>query len=287
MRRPREQRRIVQGEIDEEIAFHLDEAARDRVAAGMTEAEAHANAALDFGDVTRIRTACERQRLWGDHMMQRFHVTLTLFLALCTGFLAIQWGRDLGARQAQIEALEARIQMLTPAQAVESTRADFGRYAVGDTIAVVDVKQPDRLNLTQTIRADGTILMPDVGWVQAAELTRAELSAKLNEQLQAYYVDAPQIEIVLQESAPHRVPPVPNVIVAVGNRLRYADPIRPQEWSGEARVEADGTCLFPVVGRLSVAGLTRSELESLVRSRMKTFFRDGSEATFDVVKGDR
>ncbi len=285
------ERSEIQSEIDEEIAFHLEEAVRERVAAGLPEDVARASAVADFGNVGKVRIACQRQRLWRDHMMQRFHMTLTLFLALCTGFFALQWARAHGARQAAVEAQQALISASKAAEVLRperATRQDLTRYAVGDTLRIVDMVEPDRFHFAQQIRVDGMILMPDIGWVRAEGMTRQALSDELNRAMSPYHVNPPQFEISLEEPSLHRVPPVSSITVAAEDSIRFADPVRPDEWSGEVRVQPDGTCLFPVIGRLQVAGVTRPDLEALVRERMALFYRDGhSEALIDIVKAPR
>jgi predicted permease len=57
-RRPRFWRADVRGEVDEELAFHLEMRVRDLVAAGMSPPAARAAAERDFGDVRAVRAQC-------------------------------------------------------------------------------------------------------------------------------------------------------------------------------------------------------------------------------------
>jgi predicted permease len=50
------------GELDEELQFHLEQAIQANIAAGMTRAEAHRQALVEFGGVERTREQCHEQR---------------------------------------------------------------------------------------------------------------------------------------------------------------------------------------------------------------------------------
>ncbi|NIQ58522.1 MAG: hypothetical protein GWN71_35760, partial [Gammaproteobacteria bacterium] len=50
----------VRRDLDDELAFHFDEAVRELVARGLTEEEARAKALQDFGDEKAYRAALER-----------------------------------------------------------------------------------------------------------------------------------------------------------------------------------------------------------------------------------
>jgi len=54
--------RRPQGELDEELQFHVEQATEVNLAAGMTAAEARRRALVDFGGVERTREQCHEQR---------------------------------------------------------------------------------------------------------------------------------------------------------------------------------------------------------------------------------
>ena len=57
-----------QGDLDEELRFHVEQATAAKVAAGMTAAEARRQALIEFGGVERAREQCHEQRpgwWWG------------------------------------------------------------------------------------------------------------------------------------------------------------------------------------------------------------------------------
>lgn len=61
--------RQVGGEIDDEIAFHLEERVRELIAGGMEQEEARAEALREFGDLEEAKLDLEeigrrRVRLW-------------------------------------------------------------------------------------------------------------------------------------------------------------------------------------------------------------------------------
>lgn len=49
-------------DLDEEIKFHLEQAIKTRIAAGLPPAEARRHALIDFGGIEPTREQCERQR---------------------------------------------------------------------------------------------------------------------------------------------------------------------------------------------------------------------------------
>jgi predicted permease len=54
--------RKKRNEVDEELAFHLEQAIAAKLAAGLPEPEARRQALIEFGGVERAREQCERQR---------------------------------------------------------------------------------------------------------------------------------------------------------------------------------------------------------------------------------
>lgn len=60
-RLPREARRQVEQELDDELRFHLDRRIERLVAGGMEPDEAREKAIEGFGDVAEVRDYCFRQ----------------------------------------------------------------------------------------------------------------------------------------------------------------------------------------------------------------------------------
>ncbi|MEZ6013717.1 MAG: polysaccharide biosynthesis/export family protein [Planctomycetota bacterium] len=56
----------------------------------------------------------------------------------------------------------------------------------GDRVTVMDILHPD-INLTQTVRPDGKLLLPEVGEVPVAGYTRSDLRAVLTERYSLYF----------------------------------------------------------------------------------------------------
>lgn len=59
--------------------------------------------------------------------------------------------------------------------------------AIKDTLVVTDAYHADELNVNLTVDIDGTVLMPELGAVQVAGLTRTEIQALLMEKYSPYY----------------------------------------------------------------------------------------------------
>ncbi len=58
---------------------------------------------------------------------------------------------------------------------------------IGDTVVYEDARHPEELAGSQKVAIDGTILMPEVGAVRVAGLTRTEIEARLTERYSVYY----------------------------------------------------------------------------------------------------
>jgi protein involved in polysaccharide export with SLBB domain len=59
--------------------------------------------------------------------------------------------------------------------------------AIGDSISITDEHHPDELDATLGIDIDGTVLLPVIGAVPVAGLTRSEIEALLMEKYSPYY----------------------------------------------------------------------------------------------------
>jgi len=59
--------------------------------------------------------------------------------------------------------------------------------AISDTLIVSDSYHPDEISANLTVDIDGTVLLPEIGSVQVAGLTRTEIQALLMEKYSPYY----------------------------------------------------------------------------------------------------
>ncbi|MDZ4772222.1 MAG: permease prefix domain 1-containing protein [Planctomycetota bacterium] len=103
----------IAGDIDAELAFHVEETARELVAGGLVPEEAHAEALRRFGDYGRIRRECARTQMGERIMMQRVQVVLTALLIVAVGVLL--WSNhearaSMSAERAASMAMIARIE---------------------------------------------------------------------------------------------------------------------------------------------------------------------------------
>ena len=57
---------------------------------------------------------------------------------------------------------------------------------IGDSMSITDLYH-DELSITQTVDIDGTVVMPEIGAVHVAGMTRTELEAFLMEKYSPYY----------------------------------------------------------------------------------------------------
>lgn len=108
----------IKAEIDAELAFHLEESARELEKSGFAPDAARDEARRRFGHTERFRRECARTQLGERFMVQRLHFLLTGLLIAIVGFL---W---LGTRraQAEIEAHRSANQELMHRFAAEAER---------------------------------------------------------------------------------------------------------------------------------------------------------------------
>lgn len=278
---PRTDRERIEREIDEEINFHLAARAQALQEAGLGRAEASRTALARFGHRGRIRRACLVQRQWKPIMLQRLHLALTTILlaaAAILGTRSLQADAAYESRLTELSDAVERLQVAPAAAAVavpESPdlpkRVDFSIIAVGDVLGLLDQEHPDDIHVACTVGADGKILLDQVGWVMVAGKTLEEIDAVLNAAYEPFYAVAPRLVTVLKEAAPTRVAVKAEQGVAPGDTLLIFDQAHPGELNLAQRVNPDGTLLLPELGRFHVAGLTRSDLESVLQERYEPF----------------
>lgn len=73
---------------------------------------------------------------------------------------------------------------------------------LGDSLQLTDSFHPEELAATAQVEIDGTVLLPELGAVQVAGMTRTEIEAFLMEKYSAYY---DQLDIKVRIVAPRKV----------------------------------------------------------------------------------
>ena len=86
---PRDDQQI-DAEIDDELAFHIDQATRELVEAGQSDDDAKVNALARFGNVNTIKTQCKRIALEERIMLQRINLVLMIVVLLGVAFVSVQ-----------------------------------------------------------------------------------------------------------------------------------------------------------------------------------------------------
>jgi protein involved in polysaccharide export with SLBB domain len=71
---------------------------------------------------------------------------------------------------------------------------------IGDILTVTDTYQPEELRASERVEIDGTVLLPEIGAVNVAGMTRTEIEALLMDKYSPYY-DLLDIHVRIQSSA--------------------------------------------------------------------------------------
>jgi protein involved in polysaccharide export with SLBB domain len=136
-------------------------------------------------------------------MLQRLHLVATLLLLLAVVGLA--WSNVAFRREALAQARHQRAEAearLQEYMARQKARGDPLRIQTGDKLELIDFH--GALHTIETVAGDGKILVPEVGWVAVAGLTREEAEALLTKTLAAYFLD-PDIKVKVVENEKARV----------------------------------------------------------------------------------
>lgn len=75
--------------------------------------------------------------------------------------------------------------------------------------------------------------------------------------------------------------------VSTGARIQVLDNAHPDDVTLDLTVSPDGTILVPFVGRMYVAGLSRSQLESYLTERLSPYFLDPPEIYTEISEATR
>ena len=136
-------------------------------------------------------------------MLQRLHLATTIVLLISVVTL---WLRDRAARAEAAMALdrlhaetELHMDILQRARAAPG---DPLVVRVGDELVLVNLENPD-LDIRETVAADGMILVPEVGRVPVAGLTREEAEKALNAALAPYYLE---VDVKVKVQRPTKEP---------------------------------------------------------------------------------
>ena len=202
------ERASVEADVRREIAAHLDLATEDGVRSGLDPARARLSAEDRFGDVERIVRASRyvKRKEW--IRMQRLNVTLVALLAIAVGWLAAQTIALRAESRVVARAMEALIAERSTGEAVrESVPGPLTRppepvdpeqivLHVGDRVTVSDVLcHLSPVSVTDEIDRAGLLLLPDLGRVRLAGLSRPGAETLLNERYREYYEE---VEIVIE-----------------------------------------------------------------------------------------
>lgn len=174
-------------DVRAEIAFHLELLAEDHRARGLDPEAARRAAEADFGDPEEIIRQCQRFHGRKHAMLQKFHVAFSVVMLIALAVLTLQ-NRALVARS---EAAMARsmdsMSMLSELR--QRTPVDEIVIAVGDEVEIREAFSnfdPVRARVAR----DGKLLLPGIGWLHVAGLTRAEAEKRATDRCTEYYQEA-------------------------------------------------------------------------------------------------
>ncbi|MEM9381849.1 MAG: polysaccharide biosynthesis/export family protein [Planctomycetota bacterium] len=74
--------------------------------------------------------------------------------------------------------------------------------------------------------------------------------------------------------------------VTIGDRVQILDVAHP-ELNLSASVDIDGTVLLPEIGRIHIAGYTRSDLEAVLTERYAAYYSDPTEIVVDITTSNK
>ncbi len=197
----------IEADVLAELHHHLDAAAAELVADGREPEDAAREARRRFGSLEPIRRRCLRQQLGGRAMLHKIHLAFTCLLTVAVVGFAVQsitmYRRSLTAEEAaraRAAELDIALSALQARETAPIERSD--RVQVGDMLEIVDLYNPE-VNATKRVAVDGMVLVPS-RWVHVAGLTRAEVEARLTEELGPFFVQTSiTVEILpRREAAP-------------------------------------------------------------------------------------
>ncbi len=111
--------REIDDEIIQELEFHLEMRARDNVLAGMSEADARADALRRFGDFEGTRRLCRRTQLGERIVLQRMQTVLTLVLLAAVVVLGWQFYAWRRANETTMSRMLEKLEQMADKPAVD------------------------------------------------------------------------------------------------------------------------------------------------------------------------
>ncbi|MEZ6015966.1 MAG: polysaccharide biosynthesis/export family protein [Planctomycetota bacterium] len=179
----------LEREVREELAAHIDELRDAYLAEGNTPGRARALALDRFGDVESHVIACLEERWKKEQPMRNTVILLALLLSGALGLSYVQ------ARKARAEAGAAAALVAETIAGLKPREATFTPlqpspviFGIGDELIVSDAL--GRLSARVRVAADGKVLLPELGWVEAFGKERAAFEAELTERYLEYFEDA-------------------------------------------------------------------------------------------------
>lgn len=134
--------RAIEADIDDELAFHVEESTRALAEGGLDADAARAEALRRFGDRGRVRRECVRTQMGERLVLQRIQIVMTTVLVAAVGLLLwsnrearASMAAEREANAALLSRLEAQIALVGARAATErGTLADPRSLVTDDTI---------------------------------------------------------------------------------------------------------------------------------------------------------
>lgn len=184
--------RAVDADIRAELESHLALCEDHLIAEGCSPRHARELARLRFGDFERTARACRRQKLKRPLMLQRLHLATTALLAAAVvwfGYRAQENARVVAALQSS----ETSSREALPLEPVVVER--------DDTIVLLDDYNHELQAEMSYVESDGTVLLPVIGRVFLAGMTREEAEELLRDAYAPHFVP---LNLHIRVSKPQR-----------------------------------------------------------------------------------
>lgn len=168
---------VVERDIRAELESHLELCIEELVARGSTPEQARKVARERFGDLEKTVHACRRQKLGARIMLQRLNLVMTTVLLIAVLFLGVRsYSLSRG-----VVMLDGKV--VSPLINVEFSPLALEEVIIhrGDSIEIRSEYNAADLNVTEPLASDGTVLLPELGHVLVAGMTRDELELRLDE----------------------------------------------------------------------------------------------------------
>ena len=271
--------RRIQEDVEEELNFHLEMLAKDLEMEGHAPEEAARLAQIRFGDQGIILSACLRQNPTESTMLQKTQFVFTLLLILGLGFAMHGWSRASQTQAEEVQALRATIADFLDQErsslAVDSL-VPRSTIAVGDTLWLLDGEHPGEFSSKSVVALDGKLLVPNVGWLQVEGLTLAQLEKVLNDKLGPFFVTPPRVGAAFESRVANPQVAVDEIFIQTFDRLKTFDVSSDSniDLTSTSEVQEDGSVYLPELGRISVIGKSRAELELFLNSNYAPYYEN-------------